>query len=156
MLARLLAAAAACLTFAGAADARPISDKGMTVEEIAAWVKSTGHEPKISKTDAGQPYVQSVTDGINFSVDLYDCTENRCRAVQFVAGFDLKEPMPLAKANEWNMRQRYLRVYVDDNGDPTFIYDANVAPGGTYEALQDDFDVFLQFLPDMIKHIGWE
>ena len=31
----------------------------------------------------------------------------------------------------------------------------NAAPGGSYEALQDDLDVFVQFLPEMLEHIGW-
>lgn len=153
---RVLLAAVACLILGGAAEARPINDKGMTVEEVAAWLKSAGHEPKISKSDEGKSYVHSTTQGgVNFDIDLYDCTENRCRALQFVASFDVKEPLPVAKINEWNMQKRYVRGYIDTAGDPTFLYDANVAPGGTYEALQDDLDVFLQFIPDILEHIGW-
>ncbi len=154
---RYLLAGAACLAFCGPAQARPIPDKGITVEEVAAFVKSAGFDPKIQKSDQGKPYVHATTEsGVNFDIDLYDCTEGRCRALQFVASFDLKEPMPAAKVNEWNATKRYLRTYIDANGDPTFLYDANVAPGGTYEALQDDLDVFLQFMPDMLEHIGWE
>jgi hypothetical protein len=152
----ILLAAAACLAFAGAAEARPINDRGMTVEEVSAWLKSAGFDPKIQKTDAGESYVHSTTkEGINFDIDLYDCTEGRCRAVQFVASFDLKEPLAPAKVNAWNRTKRYLRASLDDNGDPTFAYDANVAPGGTYEALQDDLDVFVQFIPEVLEHIGW-
>jgi hypothetical protein len=153
---RYLLAGAACLALCGVAEARPIPDKGMTVEEVAAFVKSAGFDPKIQKSDQGQSYVHATTEGgVNFDIDLYDCTEGRCRALQFVASFDLKAPMTAAKVNEWNMTKRYLRAYIDANGDPTFLYDANVAPGGTYEALQDDLDVFLQFLPDVLEHIGW-
>jgi len=153
---RFLLAAAACLAFVGAAEARPINDRGMTVEEVSAWLKSAGFEPKIQKTDKGESYVHSTTrEGINFDIDLYDCVEGRCRAVQFVASFDLKEPLPPAKVNAWNRTKRYLRLSTDDNGDPTFAYDANVAPGGTYEALQDDLDVFVQFIPEVLEHIGW-
>ena len=153
---RYLLAAAAWLALSGAAEARPIPDKGMTVEEVAAFVKSAGFDPKIMKTEQGQPYVQSTTaTGVNFSIDLYDCTEGRCRAVQFVASFDLKEPLAADKANAWNMNKRYLRLYLNETGDPVFLYDANVAPGGTYEALQDDLDVFVQFMSEALEHIGW-
>ena len=153
---RYLLAAAACLALCGAAEARPIPDKGMTVEEVAAFVKSAGFDPKIDKTEQGQSYVHSATQGgVNFNIDLYDCTEGRCRALQFVASFDLKAPLAADKANAWNMNKRYLRLYLDKDGDPTFLYDANVAPGGTYEALQDDMDVFMQFLQEGMEHIGW-
>jgi hypothetical protein len=153
---RFLLGVAACFVLAAAAEARPINDKGMTVEEVSAWLKSEGYEPKIQKTDAGESYVHSQTkEGINFDIDLYDCADGRCRAVQFVASFDLKEPLPTAKVNDWNRKKRYLRCAIDENGDPTFYYDANIAPGGTFEALQDDLDVFIQFMPEVLDHIGW-
>lgn len=153
---RLMLAALAALTLcAGAAHARPISDAGLTVEELLAFMKSAGFDAKIEKTDQGEPYVSTSKDGINFDLDLYDCDKAKCRAVQFVASFDLKEPLSAAKANEWNLQKRYVRVYLDKGGDPVFAYDANLAPGGSYEALQDDLDVFVQFLPEMLEHIGW-
>lgn len=151
----LLAAAAALVLGVGAAQARPIPDEGLTVEEVLAFMKSAGFEAKIAKTDQGEPYVTTAKDGVNFDLDLYDCKDSRCRAVQFVASFDLKEPLSAAKANEWNLKKRYVRVYLDNTGDPIFAYDANLSPGGTYEALQDDLDVFVQFLPEMLEHIGW-
>jgi hypothetical protein len=151
----LLAAVAALSLGAGASEARPIPDAGLTVEEVLAFMKGAGFDAKIAKTDQGAPYVSTQKDGINFDLDLYDCTDNRCRAVQFVASFDLKEPLSAAKINAWNLGKRYVRVYVDAAGDPIFAYDANLAPGGTYEALQDDLDVFVQFFPEMLDHIGW-
>jgi len=151
----LLAVAAALALGAGAADARPIPNAGLTVEEVLAFMKSAGFDAKIVKTDAGEPYVTTAKDGINFDVDLYDCADRRCRAVQFLASFDLKEPLGADKANAWNLKKRYVRVYLDQNGDPVFAYDANLAPGGSYEALQDDLDVFVLFLPEMLEHIGW-
>jgi hypothetical protein len=151
----LLAAVAALVLGASAVQARPIPDAGLTVEEVLAFMKSAGFDAKIAKTDAGAPYVTTEKDGVNFDVDLYDCKDSRCRAVQFTASFDLKEPLALAKANEWNLKKRYLRAYLDSNGDPIFAYDANLAPGGSYEALQDDLDVFVQFFPEILEHIGW-
>jgi hypothetical protein len=151
----MLAALAALALGAGAAQARPIPDAGLTVEELLAFVKSAGFDAKIEKTDQGEPYVSTSKDGINFDLDLYDCDKAKCRAVQFVASFDLKEPLSADRANAWNLQKRYIRVYLDKSGDPIFAYDANLAPGGTYEALQDDLDIFVQFLPEMLEHIGW-
>ena len=151
----LLAAAAALVLGVGGAQARPINEAGLTIEELLAFMKSAGFDAKIDKTGDGTPYVTTSKDDVNFDLDLYDCEKARCRAVQFVASFDLKEPLSAAKANEWNLSKRYVRVYLDKGGDPVFAYDANLGPGGTYEALQDDLDVFVQFLPEMLDHIGW-
>ncbi|TAJ70989.1 MAG: YbjN domain-containing protein [Phenylobacterium sp.] len=151
----LLAAVSALVLGVGAAQARPIPDAGLTVEEVLAFMKSAGFDAKIAKTDAGEPYVATQKDGVNFNIDLYDCADRRCRAVQFVASFDLKDPLPAAKANEWNLKKRYVRAYLDGSGDPIFAYDANLAPGGSYEALEDDLDVFVQFFPEILEHIGW-
>jgi hypothetical protein len=153
----LLLAAAASLVLGGGAQARPINDKGMTLEEVSAWVKASGYEPKIAKTSDGESYVTTKTkDGINFDVDLYDCEAGRCRALQFTVSFDLKAPLAPGKANDWNRTKRYLRMYLDKDGDAVFQYDANVAPGGTFEALDDDLDVFIGFLPSIREHIGWD
>lgn len=155
---RTILAAAAAMAFVlggGAAQARPIPEAGLSVEDLLAFMKGAGFEAKIEKTDDGTPYVTTSKDGVNFDIDLYDCDRGKCRAIQFVASFDLKAPLSADKANEWNLRKRYVRVYLDKSGDPIFAYDANVAPGGTYEALQDDLDIFVQFLPEMLEHIGW-
>ena len=54
----LLLAAAAAFALSGAAQARPINDKGMTLEEVSAWAKSAGYDPKIEKNDVGGFSVQ--------------------------------------------------------------------------------------------------
>lgn len=154
----LLAATAAAFALCGAADARPINDKGLTIEEVSAWVKSAGYTPKIEKNADGDRYVTTKTkDGsVNFDIDLYDCDEAaRCRALQFTASFNLKNGLDPAKANEWNRTKRYVRLYLDGERDPIFQYDANVAPGGSYEALDDDLEVFVQFIPVMLEYIDW-
>jgi hypothetical protein len=154
----LLAAAVGLSLVGGSAQARPIDEKGMTIEEVVAWVKAAGYEPKVAKTDSGERYVSTKTkDGrVNFDVDLYDCDDaGRCRALQFTASFDMDEKVTLEKANAWNRANRYVRMYVDADGDPIFQYDANVAPGGTFEALDDDLHVFIGFIPTILQHIGW-
>ncbi|MDZ4370689.1 MAG: YbjN domain-containing protein, partial [Phenylobacterium sp.] len=156
MMRVLLAAAVSLAITAGAAEARPIPKDGLAIEDVIAFLKAEGFEPKVERGDDGTRYVQAeLPNGVKFEVDLYDCADNKCRALQFLSSFDLKEPLGAEKANAWNQSKRYVRVYLDESGDPIFAYDANVAPGGTFEALQDDLDVFLQFLPEILQHIGW-
>jgi len=155
MMRVILAGAAIYCLLAGGAQARSIPEAGMTAEEVLAFVKGAGLEAKIEKTDEGEPYIATSKDGVNFDLDLYDCEKARCRAVQFVASFELKTPLTAEQVNTWNLQKRYVRAYTNKGGDVLFAYDANVAPGGTSEALQDDLDIFLQFIPEILEHIGW-
>lgn len=146
----------AALALSGGAQARPIDEQGLSVEEVAAWVKSVGFDPKIEKTDAGEPYVRIKTpSGVNFDVDLYDCGAGKCRAVQFTVIFELEKKLSLDAVNSWNSDKRYIRMFLNKQGNAVFQYDCNVAPGGTFEALDDDLDIFVDFMPEMMTHIGW-
>ena len=58
--------------------------------------------------------------------------------------------------NAWNSGKRFVDCFLDDEGDPWFTYDINLSPGGTREALDDNFGVWLSFLPDMKDVAGWK
>ena len=56
--------------------------------------------------------------------------------------------------NGWNSEKLYIDCFVDEEGDPWFTYDVNLSPGGTRDALDDAFAVWLSFVPDMQSMIG--
>ncbi|NEX91651.1 YbjN domain-containing protein [Caulobacter sp. 17J65-9] len=148
-------AVAAAVFAAGTASAATIHDGGMTGPEVAAWLKDKGYRAELSKDDAGDPMIDSAAEGINFKVYFYDCEGPRCKAIQFSAGFDLKNGLSLAKANEWNRKNRYLKVYLDDDSDPYVQYDVNVNAGRTMSGLDDDFSVWTGMLGDFAEFIDW-
>lgn len=151
----LAASAAALLLSAGAASAAPELHKdGMTVKEIQAWLLESGYKAELKKDD-GEGYVSSSAEGVSFEVYPNDCNAGRCASMQMVAAFNVKTKLNAEKANEWNSAKRYVDCYIDDEGDPWFTYDINVSPGGTRASLDDDFGVWLSFLPDIKEHIGW-
>lgn len=150
----LIAASAAVLVLSGgAASAQPHKD-GMTVKEIQAWLLESGYKAELKKDD-GEGYISSSAEGVSFEVYPNDCRQGRCASMQMVAAFNMKEKLTAQKANEWNAAKRYVDCYIDNEGDPWFTYDINVSPGGTRAALDDNFSVWLSFLPDIKQHIGW-
>lgn len=151
----LAAMAAVLISLAGAAEARDVPKGGLTYNEISAWLGAGGYSVESKKNDSGRAYFQTKAGEVMFEVWPYDCKEGRCASVQFIAGFDMDKPLSLTTINNWNSENRYVRGYIDDEGDPWFAYDANLSPGGTYEALDDDFDVWIGFLPEITKAIGW-
>ena len=152
----LAAVGAACvLAGVGAAQAAPLPANGMTVKEVQTWLLDSGYKAEKAK-DGEDEYVRSAADGVNFEVHFYDCKKDRCASIQMIAGFDLDEKLTWQKANGWNSGKRFVNCFLDEDGDPWFSYDINLSPGGTREALDDNFGVWLMFLPDMKEVAGWK
>ena len=157
MKAYLLAASVAALVgLGGGAWTAEMHKDGMTAKEVQAWLFESGYRAELATDDDGDVYVKSASDGVNFEAHLYDCKQDRCASMQFIAGFDLDEKLELDKINAWNSGKRYVDGFIDDEGDPWFTYDANLSPGGSREALDDDFAVWLSFIPDMKELAGWD
>ena len=154
MKGRLILAALGVALLASPATAANLPTGGMTVQEVAAWLQKAGYKAEL-KGSGEDAYVASATDGVNFEINMYDCEKSRCASVQFQASFNLTDAMSPARANEWNTTKRYAKLYVDSEGDPYLQYDANVSPGGTYEALDDDFGVWRAMLGDFLEFIDW-
>jgi hypothetical protein len=132
-----------------------INADGMTGPEVAAWLQGRGFDAVLGKTNQGGPKIDSVRGGAKFQVYLYDCENDRCQSLQFSAFFDLMEGITGSVANQWNRANRYLKVYINDDGDPYVQYDVNVNGGRTLAGLDDDFDVWADTLPSFIKYINW-
>ena len=152
---RFLLPAVAAGLIAGAAQAAPLPAGGMTVKEVQTWLLDNGYKAEAVKESDGDGYVRSAADGVNFQVHVYDCVKARCASIQMVAGFDVEQKLSAEKVNAWNGAKRFVTSYIDDEGDPWFTYDINLSPGGTREALDDNFGVWLSFLPDMKQLAGW-
>lgn len=155
-LAALAAGAGLAVSSAAVSAPGDIHTDGMTGPEVAKWLQGAGYKADLSTDDTGDPMIKSATDGLNFTVYFYDCTAKpRCKALQFATSFDLKTPMTAAKINEWNKGNRYLKAYIDDEGDPYVQYDVNINAGRTISGLKDDFDIWTSMLGDFTKFIDW-
>lgn len=134
------ALAGAALFFIGAAPsvamARDLPAGGMTIEEVAAWLKQGGFTARVhaEKSTQNGPIVSTSIDDVATDIYLYDCTANRCRAWQYASGWD-DSARPAEKINEWNEDHRYLRAYQANQSDLWAEYDIDISPGGTYEQL---------------------
>ena len=91
----------------------------------------TGAGMKVTHTTSaeGAPMLESSVDGVDFVVYFYECMPI-CASMQFSAGFDLDEAMPMEMANLWNRDRRFGRVYLDRTGDPYIEMDIGLAGDG--------------------------
>ena len=104
------AVVAAALMSAMPAFASPLNEQGITREEMVEVMLADGLPAKIDKDSRGNVIVRSRVSEINFDVYFFDCTDNRCGAIQFAAGWS-NSTASEARINEWNTTKRYLRVY---------------------------------------------
>lgn len=154
----ILAALTAAAVMAGAhgAAAKPVPEGGVTVEEFRQWLEGNGYKAQIEVEKDGAKHVNSASDGLKFSVYFYDCKKDRCASIEYYVGFDKSDDTPsLEKINTWNREKRFLKAYLNDKGDAGFEYDDSVSPGGTWESIEDSFNVFLSFLPEVKKFVNW-
>lgn len=153
------AALALAASSATGAQAAAIHEGGMTGPEVAAWLQAAGYRAQLTKDSSGDPLINSASEGVNFKVLFYDCegaaAAQRCKALQFAAGFDLDKPLTAERMNEWNKSHRYLKAYINADGDPYVEYDVNVNAGRTTAGLDDDFGVWTGILSAFTTFIGW-
>ena len=137
---------------------REIPKGGLTLAEVVAWLQGAGYKAEIKSTKDGEKFIGTAAEGGNFDLYLDDCDKDkRCTSLEFVAGFDLKDGLKdgQSKINEWNSSKRWLRGYVDKESDPWCIMDVSVAPGRSYDALDDDFTTWRTMMNEFKTFIGW-
>lgn len=157
MFSRAIAAACATVLLAAApAQAKELPKEGLGPAEVAKWLTDNGFEAEVAKNDKGESYIKTGAEGMTFEILFYDCKPERCQSMELLIGFELDKPITADQLNAWNASKRYARVYPDAQGNPWFSYDINLAPGGTYEAMEDNYAIWIGLLPDFRKHVGWE
>ncbi|HYE41762.1 MAG TPA: YbjN domain-containing protein [Caulobacteraceae bacterium] len=151
-------APAACATLfliaAAPAAARPLPERGMTLEQIAEQMREAGYKAQIVK-EGERRHVASATGGVNFEVYPDDCKEDRCASMQFSAGFDMVKPVAPEKVNEWARTKRWARMHLDEEGDPFLSRDVNLAPGGTTESFAEELNIWDLMVGEFTGFIGW-
>ncbi len=144
---------AALVAFAAVpAFAKDLPDGGFTVDDIVSWLQGKGYQAKIVSDEDGKQHVSSASGGVSFGVFMFDCNGGkRCASMQFSAGFATHGKFDTTKMNEWNRDSRWARGYFDKENDPWVEYDVDLTPGGTYENLDDEFDVWTKTLDRFVK-----
>jgi hypothetical protein len=133
------------------AQARSIPNEGMTFEDVAAWLREQGKEATISQDSLGNKIILTSAAGLNFSIYMFDCLDDRCGSLQFASGphnsptgkFDLE------RLNEWNKTKRWVRAYLNGPDSLWLEADFDLAPGSSYELLDDEMATWLKALDAM-------
>jgi hypothetical protein len=144
----------AMVTTSDTALAKNIPAGGMTVGEIASWLQAEGYKAQVLTAKDGSQSVTSGANGYTFHIYALDCKAKRCASVQFSTGIDTKGALSAQRMNQWNHDNRWIRAYVDKVNDPWLELDVDLSPGGTYESLDDQFQIWRTQLAKFRDFIG--
>lgn len=154
---RILAIGAAALVFAlttGAAAARDIPARGLTREQVAAWLQEKGYDATIKKDSvSNDDYVSTSSQSANWGIYFYACDETRhCTSLQYSVAWN-DAHLTDDQINSWNQTKRFMRAYATADGAAFGEYDFDIAPGGTWEQLGQSLARWEQQMPNFKKYV---
>ncbi|KQN03746.1 YbjN domain-containing protein [Sphingomonas sp. Leaf25] len=124
---------------AGAADLRQPGN-------VVSALQAAGYKAQLKLNKAGEPFIESATNGDPFTIDFYECDGLKdCKSMQFSSWYKKEPIFTPAVANEWNAKRRFLKVAVDSDGDMRQFLDATVVGGMS----QAQFAEVVQWYSDM-------
>src|SRR5262249_26440469 len=123
---RLFLAMAASLIMSGAAMAKTNLIDATDPSKILAIAKGFGLAD-LGKDKQGDTRISGRMDGVRYGILFYGCQRAiNCKSIQFYAGFEMREKPSAEKMNEFNRKYRFVRTYLDDDGDPAIELDVNL------------------------------
>lgn len=105
---------------------------------VVTALQTAGYKAELKINKQGEPYILSATNGQSFTVEFYGCDGLKdCNSFQFASWYK-KDPLyTAALSNEWNSRNRFLKVAVDSDGDLREFLDATAVGGMTQAQFTD-------------------
>lgn len=93
-------------------------------QSIVKAMQDAGYKAELSKDGDGDPIIRSASQGYKFTIFFMSCEKGRnCGDIQFYAGWTNK--LSPVRANAWNQKHRFSRVYSDAEGEAVIEYDLN-------------------------------
>ncbi len=131
---------------------------GPTVEDISApevvsMMAGAGVLTEIKTDSVGDPLVVVKRGERIYNVLFYNCTEGRCRSIQFRTWWTTPKASH-EKVNQFMVDRRYGRAYIDGDGDATLEMNIWLTGGVTREWLSKQHDYFVKGVGEFAKHIG--
>jgi hypothetical protein len=137
----------------------PDADKADQIDlsdpaNVVSAMQRAGYKALLKTGDDGEPYISSSANGGNFSVQFYDCKDGKkCGSLQFSSWWDKKDYFSIALVNEWNVKKRFLKVSLNDDGTIDERLYLTAAGTVSYENFADSLDWFVVMDADFAKFL---
>ena len=112
---------------------------GTSAAFIAERLEEFGVATTVEPDSAGDPSISGALggplDGRTLGVQFFDCAaDGVCDSAMLYLGLESGQPVPLARLNDWNRNERWVRAYRSDDGEVWLEMDV---PGGVSAAIVD-------------------
>ena len=152
--ATVLILSAALLLFTGGTVMAQSSDR-ITAAIIVKELKTMGYQSTVDTDSSGDPRINMMIDGYNWSIYFYDCApgardDRQCVSYQFYSGYVTAKPVPLETLNTWNAEERYARAYHYTTSDkrPSARIEIDVRTAGTGADPAQTFRIHFNIMKD--------
>lgn len=111
------------------------------IEIVADAVRDAGYKAEVKRNAKGEPYIVSAANGAPFTIEFYGCKPDAgCSSLQFYSWFKKQPGFTPDLANEWNADKRFLKIYIDKDGDLSSSMDITTTGKLTYANFADVID----------------
>lgn len=119
--------------------------RSVTVESFVSMLQDQGYraEPAQGKY---QPLVYTGMAGRRVTIGFYDCREGHCGSVEYRLVFNKDDDFTLDLANAWNLRKRYAKAHIAEDGSLILQSDFDLANGASTAALRGSVQRFQQMV----------
>ncbi len=122
-------------------------------EEINNIARGYG-SASLLKDNGGDPKIEGRIDGKGYSVYFYGCEDGKdCRSINLATGWASDGQYTIDEVNKWNRENRFVKAYIDDEGDPILEMDVNLHLGVTRDNLDKTFDWWSYMMGEFTKDI---
>lgn len=123
---------------------------------VAAGIQAYGHKARIETADDGSPMISARGGDINYVVYFYGCDAGaNCLDLQFLAAFDVTEPLTADFVNGWNRDWVMGKAFVDETGDPTITFVVAGSPSMPGPYFQSVMEVWTTAVDSFLEDINW-
>ena len=115
------------------------SAAGISAAFVAERLEEFGIATTVERDSAGDPSISAFLggplDGEALGVQFFECaSDGVCDSAMIHLGLESDQPVPLARVNDWNSNERWVRAYRADDGAVWLEMDV---PGGASAASAD-------------------
>ena len=122
---------------------------------VAAALRDAGYKAELKTNSKGEPYVLSGANGSDFTVEFYGCTGVKdCGSYQFSSWYKAEPLFTAALANEWNLKKRFLKVAVDNDGNLNEYMDFTATGKTTFANFADIVDWYQTMDSTLAKFVS--
>lgn len=125
------------------------------IDEIMNIARGFG-SASLSKDSQGDPLIRGKVNGLGYSIYFYDCTNGeKCKSIQFTSGFNFKNSN-IKKMNDWNLKKRWVKARIDDEGDPVISMDIPMRHGIPRQSLESALSTWTDLMAEFATFIGFK